>query len=122
MELEPRTVKTTPKIIIPKLKDCWVVLAAFSLADKSPHATLPSSFSIVTAFRFFAGCALLVPRPVWVAYNRAATIGLMLLGNLSSGKRRGRESMVPETFKRALNYTKSSLGAQGEKAAMWGND
>jgi hypothetical protein len=67
------TVKAAPIIIKLKLNVCCVVLAAFSLAVKSPHATLPSSLKAVTAFLLGRGEAPpVVPNPVWVAYNRLA--------------------------------------------------
>jgi hypothetical protein len=77
-----QTVKQAPRMMKPKLNVCCVVLAAFSLADRSPHATLPSSLKGVTAFRLGWGAALDVPRPVCVAYNLAATIGLSADGKL----------------------------------------
>jgi hypothetical protein len=50
-----------------------------------PQATLPSSFKTVTAFRFGRGSWLLelAPKPVCVAYSRAAAIGRRLAGKLS---------------------------------------
>jgi hypothetical protein len=59
-----RTVNAAPTSIRPKLNVCWVVLAAFSLGDKSPHATLPSSLKAVTAFLLGLEDAPLVPNPV----------------------------------------------------------
>jgi hypothetical protein len=73
-----------------KLKVCCVVLATFSLADKSPHATLPSSLKAVTAFLLDRG-AVEVPSPVCVAYNRAAKIGRRVAGKLKRGDVRLRE-------------------------------
>jgi hypothetical protein len=77
------TVKATPAIISPKLKVCWVILAAFSLAVKSPQGTLPSSLKVVTAFLLGLGEAFVVPKPVWVAYNRDARRGCNGAGRLT---------------------------------------
>jgi hypothetical protein len=63
-ELGIQTVKRAPRIIMPKLNVCCVALAALSLADRSPHATLPSSFNTVTGFLVLVGWGLVVPRPV----------------------------------------------------------
>jgi hypothetical protein len=59
-----RTVKAAPTSIRPKLNVCWVVLATFSLGDKSPHATLPSSLKAVTVFLLGLEDAPVVPIPV----------------------------------------------------------
>ena len=76
------TVKAAPTSISPKLNVCCVVLAAFSLAVKSPQATLPSSLKAVTAFLLGLGDAPVVPRPVWVAYNRVPRRGCRGVGKL----------------------------------------
>jgi hypothetical protein len=60
-------VNTAPRIMKPKLKVCWVILAAFSPALSSPHGTLPSSLKAVTAFLLGLGEVPVVPKPVWVA-------------------------------------------------------
>jgi hypothetical protein len=85
------TVRTAPSMMKLKLKVCCVVLAAFSFTDRSPHGTLPSSLKAVTAFLLGRGVALVVPRPVWVAYNRAARIGRRLGGHLSRSRGRAKE-------------------------------
>jgi hypothetical protein len=96
MELFPGilTVSTAPRMIKPKLKDCCVVLAAFSLVDKSPHATLPSSLKAVTAFLLGLGVVLVVPSLVCVAYNLAAIMGRRAAGKLKIGPVRQRAFMV----------------------------
>lgn len=65
-----------------KLNDCCVVLAAFSLIERSPQATLPSSLKAVTAFLLARGASLVVPKPVCVAYSLAANSGRRFGGNL----------------------------------------
>jgi len=74
-----------------KLNVCCVALAAFSFPERSPHGTLPSSLKGVTAFRLGREEAFEVPRPVSVAYNRAATMGRRLGGyfKIDSGRMRG---------------------------------
>ena len=64
------TVMTTPVRTVRKLKDCCVVLAAFSLRDKSAHRTLPSSLAMVICFRDDPD---LLPEALWVAYLHRGT-------------------------------------------------
>lgn len=62
-KIKRHTRPTAPATIIPKLKVCWVVRAAFSPVDSWPHGTLPSSLPIVTCF---LGAKLSVPASVFV--------------------------------------------------------
>jgi hypothetical protein len=110
-----QTVNIAPRIIMPKLNVCCVVLAAFSLAERSLHATLPSSFNIVTAFLFLVGCALVVPRPVWVAYRRAARIGRRPLGSFSNGETRGIGNILEDCWVGAQGNSDSSLNEHGSQ-------
>ena len=80
--------------ISPKLNDCCVVLAAFSIGDNCPHATLPSSLNAVTAFLLGWGAALDVPSPVWVAYDREARSGRIADGRDRNGETRAIEVIV----------------------------
>jgi hypothetical protein len=82
-----------------KLNVCCVALAAFSFPLNSPHGTLPSSLKAVTAF-LLGREAFDVPKPVSVAYNRAAKIGRRLGGHLRRDTGRTREfiSLIGVTF------------------------
>lgn len=68
---------------VPRLKVCWVVLATFSRPDRSRQGTLPSSLKVVTAFLFGCDEAFVVPKPVCVAYSRAARSGRKEEGKLN---------------------------------------
>jgi len=85
------TVRIAPMIMKLKLNVCCVALAAFSFPERSPHGTLPSSLKGVTAFRLGREEPFEVPRPVSVAYNRAARRGRRLGGyfNMDRGRTRG---------------------------------
>lgn len=88
------TVNTAPTRITLKLKVCWVVRAAFSIGDKLPQATLPSSLKAVTAFLLGCGVAFEVPRPVCVAYNRATIMGRRAAGKDRRGVARVKGFMM----------------------------
>lgn len=60
---------TMPTRIMPKLKLCWVALAAFSPAERSFHGTNPSSLNGVTLRRRGPGAGV-APRLLCVAYWR----------------------------------------------------
>jgi len=88
------TVRIAPSMMKLKLNVCCVVLAAFSLAVRSPHGILPSSLKAVTAFLLGGGVVLVVPKPVCAAYNRAARIGRRLGGHFSRDRGRAREFIL----------------------------
>lgn len=85
------TVRIAPTMMKLKLNVCCVALAAFSFPLNSPHGTLPSSLKAVTAFLLDREEAFDVPKPVSVAYNRAAKIGRRLGGHLRRDTGRTRE-------------------------------
>jgi hypothetical protein len=88
------TVKIAPTTISPKLNDCCVVLAAFSIGERLPHGTRPSSLNAVTAFLLGCGAELEVPNPVWVAYSRTAINGRIEDGSDKSGAARVTDNMA----------------------------
>lgn len=90
------TVSTAPTRITLKLKVCCVVRAAFSMGDKLPQATLPSSLKAVTAFLRGCDAAFEVPRPVCVAYKRAAIMGRRAAGKDRRGVARVKEFMMKD--------------------------
>jgi hypothetical protein len=71
-----------------------VVLAAFSIGERFPHGTLPSSLNAVTAFLLGCGALVEVPKPVCVAYNRTARSGRIVDGRDKSGAARVSEIIV----------------------------
>jgi hypothetical protein len=89
------TVRIAPSMMKLKLKVCCVALAAFSFPVKSPHGTLPSSLKGVTAFLLGREEAFDVPKPVSVAYNRAARMGRRLGGHFKIERGRTREFILP---------------------------
>jgi hypothetical protein len=85
-----------------KLNVCCVALAAFSFPESSPHGTLPSSLKGVTAFLLGREEAFDVPKPVSVAYKRAARTGRRLGGYFRIDKGRTREFMLTVRIGREL--------------------
>jgi hypothetical protein len=80
-------------MIMPKLKDCCVARAAFSVAESSFHGTNPSSLKAVTVR--LRGPVGVVPRLFCVAYDRA--------------KVKGRDALEAPTLLTAGRVAKSTL-------------
>jgi len=118
-------VRIAPTMMKLKLNVCCVALAAFSFPLNSPQGTLPSSLKAVTAFLLGREEAFDVPKPVSVAYNRAAKIGRRLGGHLRRDTGRTREfiSVIGIAFQFApVSRTELCCFQREAWSFMWGSE
>lgn len=85
-----------PSTMMPKFIVCWVARAVFSLAESSPHLTLPSS--LVTVICFLGGGVVEAPKLLCVAYQRGWIVEAHRATERANGKPetadRGRSCIV----------------------------